>query len=215
MLAAVVGLFLIQQKAAQHIKLLLFLSEEQLLRGTLSIHVLAGWPGGWLRDKKTPPTHKSASLQHDEKRCTDVYVCVASATQCGTRPTRRGGTDVNNCSLYLTTPPLHSLSLSVYEANSQSRANIAELQLCSTNWILEVSMPCSWMNRIKCGNLKLGIFLMLPTDSPKHKLPCGLMKYISLPQNDFGWSKTQNESWKSKLVSPVEKSLNTPCLPRH
>lgn len=94
------------------------------------------------------------------------------------------------CQLILPPPPPY---VCVYQADSQSRANLAELQLCSTNWIREVSMPHSWMNRIKCGNLKLWIFLMLPTVLPKHKLLCGLMKYISLPQNDFDCSKTQNE----------------------
>lgn len=140
------------------------------------------------------------------------YLCVASLTQSRTRLTCGGRTDVNNCSLHLTLPPPLTLSLTlslfVYRADSQSRANLVQLQLCSTNWILEVSVPCSWMNRIKCGNLKLWIFLMLPTVLAKHKLPCGLMKYISLPQNDFNRSKTQNESWMTS-ASPWGECFST------
>lgn len=82
---------------------------------------------------------------------------------------------------------------------------------------LEVSIPRSWMTRITCGNLKLWIFLMLPTVLLKHKLLCGLMKYISMPQNYFGCSKTQNESWVTSAtlgwylggnVLLVDKMLN-------
>lgn len=90
-----------------------------------------------------------------------------------------------------TLPSLPPLSVCTKQVPPLLLANLSRLQLCSRNWIVEVSMRCSWMNGIKYG--KLWLDLMLPTVL-KQKLLCGLMKYISPPQNDFSSSETQMDS---------------------
>lgn len=141
-------------------------------------------------------------------RKTLLHLCAASLAQCRKPLIGHGGTDVNNCSLYLPSPRSLSCVPGKFPIPSQYHwAPTAQIGF------LKFPFPATGWAGLNVEIWKLGIFLMFPTDALKHKLLCGLMKYINIPQNDFGSSKTRNEGWITAAFGRerVEKWLNTPC----